>query len=236
MSALEQIVYFDGQTALTGWTARPAATPRAAVLVFPTIMNTTPSVEAKALALAEQGYFALIADFYGEPVRDFGHAMALATALRADVDAYRKRLRAGLAELVDLVPGLPCAAIGYCMGGQAVLELARENAALEVVASFHGLLNTARPAPAGEGIKPRILICHGDADELVPRAQVLAFWEEMDAAKANWHFHSYAGVGHGFTNPAPPAMGGTTSYDPSADRQSWSATLGLFDELFGPAV
>ena len=236
MSGLEQITYFDGQIALTGWIARPAGSPRAAVLVFPTIMNTTPSVESKALLLAEQGYFALIADFYGQPVRDFGHAMALATALRGDVDGHRQRLRAALAELVDLVPGLPCAAIGYCMGGQAVLELARENARLEVVASFHGLLDTARPADAGAVIKPRVLVCHGDADSLVPRAQVLAFWEEMDAANANWHFHSYAGVGHGFTNPASPAMGGPTSYDPSADRHSWAATLGLFDEVFGPAA
>ena len=233
MSGLEQIAYFDAQTALTGWLARPVATPRAVVLVFPTIMNTTASVEAKAMALAEHGYLALIADFYGEPVRDFSHSMALATALRGDVDAYRARLRAALAELVDLAPGLPCAAIGYCMGGQAVLELARENAALEVVASFHGLLDTARPAPAGEVIRPRILVCHGDADALVPRAQVMAFWDEMDAAKANWHFHSYARVGHGFTNPAPPAAGGVNSYDPSADRQSWAATLELFDEVFG---
>lgn len=231
MSALERIDYIDGQTALTGWLARPAGKPRAAVVVFPTIMNTTVSVEAKALNLAEHGYLALVADFYGEPVADFGHSIKLATALRGDVDRYRARLRAALAALVNLEPELPCTAIGFCMGGQAVLELARENAALSLVASFHGLLDTGRAAPAGAVIKPRILICHGDADPLVPRAQVIAFWEEMDAAKADWHFHSYAGVGHGFTNPAPPANGGANSYNASADRQSWAALLGSLDEV-----
>lgn len=231
MSALEQIDYGDGATALTGWLARPAGEARAAVVVYPTIMNLTPAVEAKALALAAQGYLALIADFYGEPVDGFGHARTLAAALRGDVDLYRARLRAALAKLTELAPDRPHSAIGFCMGGQAVLELARENASLRVVASFHGLLDTARPAAIGTKINPRILVCHGDADVLVPRVQVLAFWEEMDAAKADWHFHSYAGVGHGFTNPNPPPAGGPSSYNASADRQSWAAMLNLLDEV-----
>ena len=232
MNALERVDYRDGETALTGWLARPSGTPRAAVLVFPTIMNPTPAVEAKAHALSECGYLALIADFYGEPVDDFPAAMRLAAGLRSNVDHYRSRLRAALSALEQLSDRLPRAAIGFCMGGQAVLELARENAGLEVVTSFHGLLDTGRKAPAGGPVRPRILVCHGDADALVPRAQVTAFWEEMDAAGADWHFHSYAGVGHGFTNPQASPAGGPSSYDASADRQSWAATLSLFDEVF----
>ena len=232
MSALERIEYADAGTALTGWLARPAGPVRAAVLVFPTIMNITPAVEAKARALAEQGYLALVADFYGTPVADFPGAIKLAGALRRDVELYRARLRAGLAALEVTSPGLPRAAIGFCMGGQAILELARENSDLAVVASFHGILDTNRKAPAGGPVSPRILVCHGDADALVPRAQVIAFWEEMDGAGANWHFHSYSGVGHGFTNPGPSPSNGAISYDASADRQSWAAMLSLFDEVF----
>ncbi|MFM5895312.1 MAG: dienelactone hydrolase family protein [Novosphingobium sp.] len=235
MTALERVDYADGESALTGWLARPAGIPRAAVLVFPTIMNVTPFVEAKAQALTEQGYLALIADFYGTPVADFAASMVLAGALRADVDGYRTRLRAGLTALAKLVPDLPKAAIGFCMGGQAVLELARENADIALAASFHGILETYRPAPVGGPVSPRILICHGDADALVPRSQVIAFWEEMDLAKANWHFHSYSGVGHGFANPNPSPANGSISFDASADRQSWTAMLSLFDEVFGQA-
>ena len=232
MSALERIEYADAGTALTGWLARPAGPVRAAVLVFPTIMNITPAVEAKARALAEQGYLALVADFYGTPVPDFSTSIKLAGALRGNVDHYRARLRAGLSTLESLSPDLPRAAIGFCMGGQAVLELARENAKVAVVASFHGILETGREAPVDGPIGPRILVCHGDADALVPRAQVIAFWEEMDTAGADWHFHSYSGVGHGFTNPNPPPAGGPSGYDASADRQSWAAMLSLFDEVF----
>ena len=235
MSALERVAYADGATALTGLLARPLGTPRAAVLVFPTIMNVTPFIEAKAMALAEQGYLALIADFYGTAVADFPAAMGLAVALRSDVDLYRARLRAGLAALETIASDLKPAAIGFCMGGQAVLELARENADLALVASFHGILETDRKAPVGGPVGPRILVCHGDADALVPRVQVTDFWEEMDAAGANWHFHSYSGVGHGFTNPHPSPANGSISYDASADRQSWAAMLGLFDEIFSQA-
>ncbi|WP_309752400.1 dienelactone hydrolase family protein [Novosphingobium sp.] len=233
MSTLERADYRDGQTALTGWVARPAGPPRAAVAIFPTIMNPTPVVEAKALALAEAGYLAFVADFYGAEVPDFQASMKLAEALRGDVDAYRQRLLAALTAMraIPEAAGLPMLAIGFCMGGQAVLELARANARVLAVASFHGLLETGRKAD--QPITPRILVCHGDADALVPRSHVLAFWEEMDAASANWHFHSYSGVPHGFTNPRPSPATGTVSYDPSADRQSWAAMLGLFDEVLG---
>jgi dienelactone hydrolase len=234
VSDLERIDYSDRGTALTGWLARPADKPRAAVVLFPTIMNAAPNVLRRMPMLAEAGYLAFMADFYGEPVADRPAAHALGTALRADVTHYRTRITAAV-EALAAHPArgdLPMAAIGYCMGGQAALEAARMNLPLEAVASFHGILTT--DAPAAAPICPRILVCHGDRDPLVPREQVAAFQAEMDAAEANWHLHIYSGVKHGFTDPEAdshglPALG----YDASADRQSWAAMLGLFAEVFG---
>jgi len=233
MIELAPLDYDDAGTPLAGGVACPADTPRAAILVFPTIMNSTPAVENKARRLAEAGYLALIADFYGVRPASFDEARRLAADIRPDPLAYRRRLKAGLKALAAMpaAQGLPLAAIGFCMGGQAALELARDGAPLDAAVSFHGLLDTGLPARPGH-VTARILVCHGDADPMVPRSQVVAFWEEMDAARANWHFHSYGGVRHGFTNPAPtdnPA----TAYDASADRQSWAAMLELFDEVFG---
>ena len=232
--ALESHGYHDGETALSALIARPAGPPRAAVAVFPTIMNTTPAVETKALQLAQAGYLALIADFYGRRPTGFEEARALAAEIRPDPLAYRRRLRAALRALATLpeADGLPVAAIGFCMGGQAALELARDGAPLIAAVSFHGLLDTGLPAEPGH-IAARILVCHGDADPMVPRSQVLAFWEEMDAAQADWHFHSYSGVKHGFTNPAKVEGNPAVAYDASADRQSWAAMLELFDEVLG---
>jgi dienelactone hydrolase len=234
MSALERIDYHDRGTALTGWLARPIGTPRAAIVVFPTIMNAAPNVLRRLPMLAEAGYLALMADFYGEPVADRAAGHALGTALRSDVAHYRQRIAAALETLATLTErgSLPMAAIGYCMGGQAVLEAARMGSDLAVVVSFHGILSS--DALASAAIKPRILVCHGDRDPLVPREQVRTFQEEMDAAGADWHLHIYAGVRHGFTDPDAdghgiPALG----YDASADCQSWAAMLSLFEEVFG---
>jgi dienelactone hydrolase len=230
---LESVPYADGDAALTGLLARPTGSPRAAVLVFPTIMNQVGVVLEKAQALAEAGYPAFVADFYGKNPADFEQSRELAGEIRPDPETFRRRIRQSLRALATLpeAEGLPLLAIGFCLGGYAALELAREGAPLAAVASFHGLLGTDLPAEPGK-VTARILVCHGDADPMVPRSQVTAFWEEMDAAGADWHFHSYSGVKHGFTNPGAspnPAV----DYNASADRQSWAAMLELFDEVLG---
>ena len=232
MPQLERIDYRDGETALTGWLARPENPPRAAVLVFPTVANVTHHIEQRAALLAEAGYLAFIADFYGEPVPDFASALPLAAALRADVGRYRARVTAALATLVELAasPDMPIAAIGFCMGGQAALELARGGAPISAVVTFHGGLDTKAPAEPGV-MQARLLICHGDADPLVPRDQVRAFQEEMDHAGGNWHLHSYSGVKHGFTDYGSDARGmAALAYDASADRQSWAAMHQFLEE------
>jgi dienelactone hydrolase len=225
---LERIDYTDGEAALTGWLARPSEPAVAAVAVFPTVMNVTPGIEAKARALAEAGHLALIADFYGpDTPHDLQTAFAAMDRLRADPHAMRARLRATLEALATLAPGLPQMAIGFCLGGMAVLELARDGADLVLGASFHGLLSTLLPATAP--IKPRLLVCHGDADTLVPRSDVIALWEELDGVGADWHFMSFARVEHSFANPFTPAGEPNPAYDPLADSQSWAALMGLID-------
>src|SRR5690349_16219314 len=106
---LEPLDYADGDTALHGLIARPDQAPRAAVVVFPTIMNTTASVEDKARALAANGYLAMIADFYGEAPADFGAARDLAAGIRPDPLVFRARLRSALRALAALpeAAGLP---------------------------------------------------------------------------------------------------------------------------------
>jgi dienelactone hydrolase len=231
--SLEPITYADRGTALTGWLARPEGPARAAVAVFPTFMNITPGIAAKAQALAAAGCLALVADFYGpDAPLDAASAFAAMGRLRTDPVTMRLRLRASLAALGELAPGLPMIAIGFCLGGMAALELARDGADLALVASFHGLLAT--PLPATAPIGARILVCHGDADSLVPRSDVIAFWEEMDQVGAEWHFMSFAGVEHGFTNPFTPEGKANPAYHPLADRQSWNALMGLIDTLAPP--
>lgn len=235
MAELEKVRYSDGEVSLFGHVARPKGRARAAVLIWPTIANITPAVGDKAKALAEAGYLAFVADYYGRTADRPQQWREFALELRADPLAYRGRLKAGLWPLISMreAEGLRIASIGFCMGGQAALEMARDGAPFACVVSFHGLLNTDQPAEPG-AIKARLLICHGDADPMVPRQQVLNFWQEMDRAGADWHFHSYSGVKHGFTNPySVPPGNDAVAYNASADRQSWAAMHAMFDEVFG---
>nr|WP_314465194.1 dienelactone hydrolase family protein [uncultured Novosphingobium sp.] len=232
---LETIAYSHAGQGLTGHLARPEATPRAAVVLFPTIANFNAAMERRAKMLADLGYLTLVSDFYGEPVASFEASFPMAEKLRSDNAHYRGRIDAAITALRSLpeTAGLPMLGIGYCMGGQAVLEAARGGQDLVAAVSFHGTLATAAPAEPS-AVKARILVCHGDADPLVPREQVIGFWDEMDRAEANWHFHAYSGVRHGFTDPGSDERGmAAIGYDASADRQSWAAMLSLFDEVLG---
>lgn len=230
---MELIEYRHGETALAGLLARCAGLPRAAIVLYPTIVNANEAMERRAGMLADAGFLVMIADFYGEPVPDFPTGQALAGALRADPLFYRARLAAAIAALRDLpeAGALPMIAVGYCMGGGAALEMARDGQEIVAAISFHGLLDTPLPARPG-AIKARLLVLHGDADPMVPREQVGAFMEEMDRAGANWHLHAYSGVRHGFTDPGSDLRDlDAVAYNKSADRQSWAAMMALLDEV-----
>lgn len=231
MSALKPVPYRDGDVELTGWLARPKDNPRAAIVLYPTIANRTSAMDRRARMLADLGYLVLIADLYGVTPESSEHYTALATDLRQDCDRYRARIAAAIDALRDLSGDLPVAAIGYCLGGQCSLEAARAGHDLVLAVSFHGLLTTARAAEPG-AIRSHLLVLHGDADPLVPRQQVSEFLEEMDRAGADWHFHSYAKVRHGFTDPASDERDlDAVSYDASADRHSWPALVGMLNEV-----
>ncbi|MEO0418260.1 MAG: dienelactone hydrolase family protein [Pseudomonadota bacterium] len=232
MSDLQSIDYSDGNTPLKGLYALPDGGPRAAITIYPTFMNSTPGVEAKAKQLIEAGYAVMIADFFGPGAPStVDEAFEALGVLTSDPIAMRQRFRASLETTRGIAPDVPQLAIGFCLGGKAVLEMARDGQDLVAVASFHGLLETATPAT--DPIKARILVCHGDSDPMVSRAHVLGFWEEMDAAKADWHLHSYAGVDHGFTQSIGFDGEPNPAYDASADRQSWRSMMDLFDEALG---
>ena len=233
MSTLEPVAYSHAGKELTGWLARPEGTARAAVVIYPTIANMIPLMEIRAKALAAQGYLVMVADFYGEPVASFEASFPLGTALREDWSHYQGRIAAALDALAAVEPSLPMLAIGHCMGGQAALEAARMGLDIKAAVSFHGILETKAPAIQGT-IRARVLVCHGDADPLVPHEQVLNFWNEMNAAGADWHFHAYGQVRHGFTDPDSDHKSQEfLAYSRSADRQSWAAMLAFFDETLG---
>jgi dienelactone hydrolase len=233
----ETIEYRVGDGLMRGHLALPA-TPSAArspgVLVLPDAMGLAEPAQRHARMLAELGYIAFAADLYGVGSRavDVSQAHALSSALRDDRSALLDRVNAGLATLSAQPRVSGRAVIGYCFGGTCALELAREGADVACVVSFHGALDTRRPAAPG-AINAKILVCTGAEDPIVPWSQVEAFGVEMRAAKADWQLVIYGGAKHNFTNPDTASLGrSSVAYDPRADARSWQAMQDLFDEVF----
>ena len=232
------VEYKEGDTLLQGFLAYDDALAgkRPGVLVIHEWNGLNPQVEKRAEMLAGLGYVAFAADIYGKGVRPKNPAESGAEArkYRADRPLLRRRAAAGLQVLAQnpRVDAGKLAAMGYCFGGGAALELARSGAPIRGAVSFHGNLDTPNPQDA-QNIKGKVLVLHGDADPAVPREQVEAFRAEMGAAKVDYQFVAYGGAVHSFTNPNAgndPSKG--SAYDERADRRSWEAMKQFFAEIF----
>jgi len=236
----EAFRYRDGDVALVGELYRPVGPGNGrAVLVAHEADGIGGNVRKRCAMLAELGYIAAAADLHGGGRvlgdAEIGPAMA---HFREKPALLRRRIRAGFDALVATTGYAPdaIAAIGYCFGGLAVLELVRDGAPVHAVASFHGLLTSVAPAGRGD-IGARVLACTGALDPLVPPDDVAAFQAEMTQAAADWQLIVYGRALHSFTNAAVDGLGDPRmAYDASADRQSWEALLGFLDESFAQAA
>ena len=234
---LRDIDYRCGDTNLRGYLAfNESKGKRPGVLVFHEGLGLGDFAMERACRLAEHGYVAFAADMFGErrQADSLEQATALIGVLRTEPATLRARARAALATLVALpeVDASRCAAIGFCFGGMVALELARDGADLKAVASFHGVLSTKLPAAAG-AVKASVLVLTGAEDPLAPPDQVAAFADEMRGAKvADWQVVSYGNALHGFANPAADgSIMKAALYNAQADRRSWAAMHGLFDDV-----
>ena len=189
-----------------------------------------------AARLAGLGHVAFAMDLFGEPGAPIERLREIVQAMRADHGMARARCRAAL-EVVRSRPGTDrarLAAIGYCFGGAAAIELARDGADLACVVGFHSGFITAPPPEDDKAIRGKVLICQGAADPVVTAALRDDFAARMEAAGVDWQMHVYGGVGHSFTNRAINSWNlPGFAYDEVADRRSWAAMLNLFEEAWG---
>ena len=215
------------------------AGPRPGVMVIHEWWGLDTYIRERTDRLAELGYTALALDMYGDG-RTGGspdEAGALMNGVLGDMESGTARLKSGY-EALAAHPAADAdriAAIGYCFGGAMVLHMARIGMPLEAVVSFHGSLGSFHTPEPGT-VKPRILVCHGAADSLVPDDDITAFKSEMSAAQAEFTFEEYDGALHGFTNKEATARGQAhglpLAYDAQADEKSWASMQRLFNAVF----
>jgi dienelactone hydrolase len=232
----QDLEYTEGGKTLRGYLAfNESREARPGVLVLHENTGLTDHERGRARRLGELGYVALACDLFGERTA----APSSPEEQRKAFEEFRDkklvpRTQAGLEALLSLpqVDRTRVAAIGFCMGGMAALELARSGADLKGVASFHGGLSTTRPAVAGQ-VKAKVLVCHGALDPFITLEHVTAFTKEMQGASVDYQVILYGGAMHGFTNPAVDRFGrpGIAYHQPS-DLRSWGAGQAFLSELF----
>lgn len=233
---LKPVAYVDGTQKLNGFSIAPegAARGKAGILILPAWKGIDKHSKTVAAELSKLGYYAFIADIYGEGnyPTDTKSAGQQAGYYKKNVNEYQQRIRLALAQLVKVGANADkIVVIGYCFGGTGALEAARANFPVLGVVSFHGGL--AKDASrAVSVIKPKVLVCHGADDPSVPPAQVSDFQQEMRDSKADWQMIYYANAVHAFTEPeAGNDNSKGAAYNEKADKRSWGHFLLFLKEL-----
>jgi dienelactone hydrolase len=227
---LDTISYMMDTTSHQGYVAYDASKKgkRPVVFVVHEWWGVGQYAQTRAKQLAGLGYLAFAVDMYGNQKQgpDPQSAGALAGPFYQNPALTLEGLNAAMARISqhELADTSKMAAIGYCFGGYTVINAAKLGANLKGVVSFHGDLVGA-PADKSK-LKAAILVCHGEADHLVPLAQVEAFRKSMDSIGANYTLHTYPNATHSFTNPTSTETGKKfnlpIAYNPAADTASWN--------------
>ncbi|WP_436533254.1 dienelactone hydrolase family protein [Actinoplanes sp. HUAS TT8] len=221
----------DGQP-LEGYAAHDTAITerKPAVIVVHDWSGLREYPKARAQMLARLGYYAFAADIYGTG-RRFETEQDCETEARkyyGNLPLLRARVQAAY-DLVAKDPAVDperIAVIGYCFGGSAALEFARDGAALRGTVSFHGRLIVHEPAEVA-AITGSVLVLTGGADPVVPDSAIAAFQDELRGREdLDWQVNVYSGAPHAYSLP------GTPFHHPVADKRSWRDLVAFLEEVF----
>ncbi|NZA26437.1 dienelactone hydrolase family protein [Luteimonas sp. SJ-92] len=215
--------------------------PRPGVVMVPNWMGVGEHALARARTLAGDGRVVLVADVYGKGVRPANRDEARQQVMQVYSDggtALRRRVAAAVQALSGQAGRVPVdpariAAIGFCFGGSAVLELARSGADVAGVVSVHGGLETHLPTEDNRIMAP-VLALNGAEDASVTDAHIAAFGQEMRAAGADWRFVDFGGARHCFSQEEDAGADPEDNcrYDERASRRAFVMIDAFFEEIF----
>ncbi|SVB07772.1 uncharacterized protein METZ01_LOCUS160626 [marine metagenome] len=230
----ETVNYQATDIELEGYVAYPDEEKAPLVLIVHTWAGKDDFVHERAEDLAALGYVGFAVDMYGNGKvgSNTEENQSLMAPLLSDRNVLKDRITSAL-HFGKSLPGVDpnkVAAIGYCLGGLVVLDLARSGENFQGLVSFHGLLMGSDISE--KGIQAKILVLHGERDPMVPSDMVDAFQKEMTKAGADWQLHSYGGTYHAFTKPGADDPNLGTQYNKSAAERSWKSMQNFFEEIF----
>ncbi len=233
---LQPVRYKDGSQNLNGLAIAPEKPNknRPGILILPAWKGIDKHAKDVAEKLSKLGYYAFVADIYGEGnyPKDTKEAGEQAGFYKKNFEAYQKRIKLALTQLV--IAGAHAdkiVIIGYCFGGTGALEAARSNLPVKGVVSFHGGLGKDS-ARKNSPINTEVLVCHGADDFYITPDDINNFQKEMRESKADWQMIYYANSVHAFTDPeAGNDNSKGAAYNEKADKRSWEHFLTFLQEV-----
>jgi dienelactone hydrolase len=223
---LKEVKYLDGNQKLNGLSIAPlkGSKTNPGMLILPAWKGIDNHSKESANKLSKMGYYAFIADIYGEGnyPTNTQEAGKQASFYKNNVVDYQRRIQLALNQLIKAGANPDnIVAIGYCFGGTGVLEAARAGMKIQGVVSFHGGLDRDA-SRVNNPINARILVLHGADDPFVPVTEITAFQQEMRDTKADWEMIYYANSVHAFTDPeAGNDNSKGAAYNEKAAKRSW---------------
>lgn len=203
--------------------------------------------------LFPNGCVVLIADIIGD-----GEGWAWTDRLRyetvrksilvPDEKGERNELKCRIQAAIDTLSAQPgvdakqIAALGFCMGGHPILELARMNVpSVKVLVTYHGVFdgvdrlshvssNGASSTSDDEltTTKPSVLVCTGEDDPFVGKQDLAVATSMFNDIGCNCRVMSFQNTRHGFTNPAQDYNPSDAfAFNEDSYSKSWSATRDL---------
>ncbi len=206
------------------------------LVLVPNWMGINEANLKQAELVAGHGYTVFVADMYGKDARPktMEEAGKAAGAVKGDRKLMRARVQKALDTLLanggKALDKTKLAATGFCFGGTAALELARNGAPIAAVVTFHAGLSSPTPDDA-KNIKAKVLAMTGADDPNVPPAEVAAFEDEMRKAKVDWQLVAFGNAVHSFTDP-DAHMAGNAEYNPVVAKRAYQMMDTYLAEAF----
>lgn len=234
----ETVTYKVGDRELTGYVVYDDAISgkRPGVIVVHEWWGHDEYARTRADKLAKEGYTAFALDMYGTG-RLASHpkdAKGFMLEVLQNKDIMHSRFKAGLEILKghETVDSSKTGALGYCFGGNVVLDMARSGIDITAVAAFHASLGATIPATPNS-VKAKVKVFNGADDPFIKAENVTELLNGMEVGGADFEYVSYPGVLHSFTSMGATARGQQLSlplkYDAKADEDSWSRTLAMLE-------
>ena len=216
----------DG-TSMRAYVARPAGTPRAALLVFQEAFGVNPHIRDVTERFAREGYLAIAPELFHRTAPGL-------EASYTDFPAVMPHLRAltdpGLAADIQAAHGwlqnagknLPTGAVGYCMGGRTAF-LAALSVPLACAISYYGGGIAPALVERVNDLRAPVLFFWGGQDHHIPQEQLQAVTGALRAAGKPFTNVEISEADHGFFCDA------RASYSAAAAAQAWPLTLAFLN-------